>query len=182
MTTIPGFSFFFRLNLDPSVFAHTLSAPGQGPVLVTCPLHLFQFDSASALVMVAVREQGERGNAQSHHLLWTAGYVLANASQHNVSLHHCMCTLLICVQFNLPVSTLLSSAMLLPSQSVSHLLLLLWECYPRRSTSCSGLLMQLGQPPTKSCFLNPPQTRILFYSSPSRVPFSYLPSSLSSGS
>lgn len=64
-------------------------------------------------------------------------------------------------------SILLSSAVLLPSQSVYHFLP--GGCYPGRTVSYSGLLMTLGKPPTRSCFQNPPRTSILFCSSPSRV-------------
>lgn len=92
-----------------------------------------------------------------------------NTSQQRSSLHHCTCTLLIHVQLNLPASTLLTSAVLLPSQSEYHLLLLPRGCYPGKSRSYSGLFMPLGWWPTRSCFLNSPQTRILFYSSPSGV-------------
>lgn len=75
-------------------------------------------------------------------------------------------------------STLLSSAVLLPSQSVYRFLP--WGCYPGRSVSNSGLFMTLGKPPTTSCFQNSPRTSILFFSSPSRVsPFCYLSSLLS---
>lgn len=97
-------------------------------------------------------------------------YVLVNVSQYKVSLHHCTCTLLIHVQFNFSASTHLSSAMLLPSQSVPHpsafaMSMLFWKI--NKLLCPNGIRSQISH----KILLpkSPPQTRILFYSSPSRV-------------